>query len=227
MTDFKDLIALSKYFESMKYLGVDFGVSSEDQLKLQRYNDVYESILYTQEDALKVVLYHLNKELVSKFQASIDDVQKYVLYDGHYPSIWALLVKMGLTSNECLNNVAKSEQEDPNCFGKPVYSSSLVFKVVTQNANDDVKYVNVIYNGNDVTKRIKKCEDGYCKLDEFLSTYLNVDLFENEDEFDRKCQNYDVHLNSKLIALAVACLIFGIIMLLVFIKLLKQKLKRE
>jgi len=211
----------------MKYLGVNFGLTADEQLQLERYNDVYEYLQYNHESANKVVLYRLNKELVSRFQETGENAKKYVLYAGHYPSIWAMLSNLKLTSETCLKAVATSKTADANCFGKPVYSSSLVFNVVTKSTTDSTKYVKVIYNGNDVTSRIQGCSDGHCKLETFIETFLPTTMFEDDDAYDKECANYDVHLNSKLIALAVACLIFGVIMLIVFIKLLKQKLKRE
>ena len=69
-----------------------------------------------------------------------------------------------------------------------------------------MKYLKVIYNGNDVTSKIQGCSDGYCKLETFIETFLPTTMFEDDDAYDRECANYDVHLNSKLIALAVACL---------------------
>lgn len=210
----------------MKYLNKTFGLSEEEQESLRMYNDVYESILYMSEKSSKVVLYRLNQDISSKMNAE-NDAKKYVLYSGHYPTLWNYLAKMNLTSLDCLVKVADDNKADPNCLGKPVFSSSLIFKVVTKTSGATDKFVKVIYNGNDVTSKLDCAKDGYCSLSEFTSSYLKTDLFESVDEYDRLCQNYDVHLNSKLIALAVACLIFGLVMLVVFVKLLRQKLKKD
>ena len=214
----------------MKYLGKTFGLTEEEQATLQMYNDAYESLLYMKKDASDVVLYKINQDIFNKMNAAENediDAKKYVLYAGHYPTIWNYLSKMGLTSSDCLQKVAENKTADSNCLGKPVFSSSLVFKVVTKTPLNSDKFVKVIYNGNDVTAKLSCNKDGYCSLKDFMSNYLKTDLFATDDDLDIKCQNYDVHLNTKLIALAVACLIFGIVMLIVFVKLLRQKLKKD
>ena len=221
------MITIAKYLESMKYLVKPFDLKPEDYASMQRYNDVYESMIYFEGEASKVVLYRLNNELNTIMTAATDsdDFKKYVLYAGHYPTLWTYLNKMGLSSVTCLETAAKNKEDDANCMGKPVYSSSLVLKVVTRSDSGNDRFVKVIYNGNDVTGKLDCAKDFYCPLDSFLSKYVEKDLFATEDDYDRQCKNYDIHLSNKLIALAVACIIFGVIMLLVFIKLLRQKLK--
>ena len=217
---------MASYLEGMKYLDKTFGLTEEQQVSLQMYNDVFESLMYMSEESQKVVLYRLNKDIASKMGAT-EDAKKYVLYAGHYPTLWNYLAQMGLTNPDCLIKAANASSVDPKCLGKPVFSSSLIFKVVTKTPTGTDKFVKVIYNGNDVTSELTCAKDGYCSLEDFTSSFLKTDLFATEDEYDRHCQNYDVHLNSKLIALAVACVVFGLVMLVVFVKLLRQKLKSE
>ena len=211
----------------MKYLGETFGISETDQNQMQLYSDVFDSIMNLKDDALKVVLYRMNKNLNDQMSKSNESPKKYVLYAGHYQTIWALLTQLGLTSLKCIKDGASQDESIDGCLGKPVFSSSLVFKVFVKNPDDTEKFVKVIYNGTDLTSKLSCVKDGYCSLENFLSSYINTNLFASDDDFDRKCANYDVHLKSKLIALSVACLIFGLIMLFVFIKLLKQKSKSD
>jgi hypothetical protein len=228
-TNYVDVIKVAKYLEAMKYLGQDFGISAEQYATMQMYSNVYEAMIYFQEESPKVVLYRLNNELntIMTTKTDSDDFKKYVLYAGHYPTLWTYLSKMELTSVDCLSKVADANKASDDCIGKPVYSSSLVFQVVTKGDSSNDRFVKVIYNGLNVTSKLKCAKDGYCALNDFLSAFVVKDLFESVDAYDRQCKNYDVNLGSKLIALAVACIIFGVIMLLVFIKLLRQKLKKD
>lgn len=227
VTDYNDVITVSRYLESMKYLGETFGISENDQESLRMYSDVFDSILNLKENGLKVVLYRINQDLHTKINATDDEMKKYVLYSGHYQTIWALLSQMGLTSLACIKSQAEQNKPDPACLGKPVFSSSLVFKVFVKNVGETDKFVRVIYNGTDVTEKLSCFKDSFCSLNDFQTNYINTSLFASEDDYDKTCQNYDVHLQSKLIALSVACLIFGLIMLFVFIKLLRQKYKKD
>lgn len=209
-------------------MGVTFDIPDKEQESLQMYSDVFDSILNMKDKAKNVVLYRINKEIVNSFDATNEDMKKYVLYAGHYQTIWNLLDEMGLTSLDCIKKQASQDTRDPDCLGKPVFSSSLVFKVFTQNPGDSNKFVKVIYNGTDMTSKLSKCyKEGFCALSDLTKNYFNTELFASDDDYDRTCANYDVNLRSKLIALSVACLIFGLIMLFVFIKLLRQKYKKD
>lgn len=216
----------------MRNLNIFFQLEEKDIAKLEAINNIYESFLYLEGDARDVTLYRLNKKInsqITEMQESIqkgdDNYKKYVLYTGHFQSLWAMLSNMGLASSKCVKEEYDSKTDNEKCFEKPVFNSSLILKIFKNGVDMNVR---VIYNGNDISAKLDGCslENG-CNLEEFKTKFLNPNIFANDGDLDIKCLNYDINLGNKLIALAVACILFGIIMIIVFIKLLKKRLKKN
>ena len=233
VADSQQIISVMEYLNALKGIGVDFSLSKEDYKSMQNINDLNESLMYLNEDALKIIMYRFNKSVnknIDALKTSLKDktnYSKYVLYAGHFQTLWALLASMKMTSTDCLKNKLTNKDIE-NCEGKPVYNSSIMLEIYKKSPDATDLYVTMYYNNTDMTSKLEDClTDGECKLQKFLDLYMNPNLFESDDDLDVKCLNYDVSLKAKLIALAVACCFFSVVMILIFIKVLKAKLKSD
>lgn len=232
VADYQEVIKVSNYLTAMRNMDVKFDLEDNDLKEIQTISSIYESLIYVSEDAQKVILYRLNNqwnahidEMENALKEGNTDYSKYALYVGHFPSLWAMMGSFKLASSDCLKKQYDDKKDDDNCFDKPVYNSSIILKIYEDN---NEHYVKVFFNGNDITSKLKDCSlTDKCPLQNFRDFYLKENIFATENDYDIKCANYDVNLNKKLIALSAACLLFSVVMLIVFIKLLKKKLKRN
>lgn len=232
--DYNELLSVTDYIKKMEYLGVDFGFTSDEQTKIAKINDVFESLQYMSKDNNKLILSRLSERILTKIgelETSLEkgdtDYKKWAFYIGHYQTLWSLLSRIGMTSSDCL---MKNYQDKPvvPCESKPAFNSHMFLTLYQESTLGKDIFVRAVYNGVDITSNLKGCyADGRCALDGFKSSYLAKGDVMTTDEIDRKCGNYDVNLAGKLWALIGASVLFSVIMIIVFITTLKKKLKKK
>lgn len=106
-----------------------------------------------------LMMYPLLREIANRYVNITKGLsqQKVVLYSGHDKTISPLLVAMGIGNGQW-----------------PPFASRLVMELYSSsNASAPEYYLKVIYNGNDMTRQLRFCENGLCPLENFLDFVFN------------------------------------------------------
>lgn len=108
---------------------------------------------------------------------------KLSLYSAHDWNLTPFMMKLNLTSRQCLEQLYETGASETQCELYPSYAASFNFELATRNS-DQSYFVRINYNGNPVTFCLDTVDDGWCAFADFKSRFEEQFL---TSEFTEEC----------------------------------------
>ena len=145
----------------------------------------------TGDDILRMRTFPFVKKIVKYIDSKLQKPKeyenlRYVGFSGHQSNLIPFLLKLGLTSEECLFKLLNEQKVEGVCEPNSAFASNIVWEVSKDDTTGEI-FVQVKYNGKDVkTCKNDTTEELACKYSEFKE-FMEKEYYLDKKTLDHFC----------------------------------------
>lgn len=172
--------AKSIYNYNLTYLG---NMTAEYFRQIELDNNLNYAWLFADEKLERFISDGIARRLVNGLEAIVNNKSqvKFRMFSGHDTGIFAHMLRLNLTNEECILKKLHNESSVENCQDVPEFAATMLYEL---NKKGDQYYVRSLFNG----KPFKVCETNedeyYCLFKDFKATIQQKLYYQQNDRIE-------------------------------------------